>query len=349
MPEYDIGYKKPPMKSRFKRGVSGNPKGRPKHKPLVLADIIRRVSTGRAMYHEKGRVKRVTRLELFIKTIVDRAMKGDITSAEHVLKFRAHAQRFGDAGIDRQIGCQTIPDKRPTKKLGISRQPAKQTPPTGGVNRRKTQKASHRSRSLDSGSEEVPTRSRFAVPELSLRPLHAGQARAYWALQRHRFKALRCGRRFGKTDFAKVWISQGLVQGFECAWFAPQHMTWSEVYVDLTDTLRPILDAGSKGAAVIRTRTGGRLDFWSMENSIAGRGRRYHRIVIDEATFTKDGDNRTDGSAMAIWEKGIKPTLYDFGGEALVCSNSAGQTPTIFSTTSALIPGSVFMNIMPQP
>jgi hypothetical protein len=176
----------------------------------------------------------------------------------------------------------------------------------------------------------VPTRSRFAVPELSLRPLHAGQARAYWALQRHRFKALRCGRRFGKTDFAKVWISQGLVQGFECAWFAPQHMTWSEVYVDLTDTLRPILDAGSKGAAVIRTRTGGRLDFWSMENSIAGRGRRYHRIVIDEATFTKDGDNRTDGSAMAIWEKGIKPTLYDFGGEALVCSNSAGQNPDNF-------------------
>jgi Family of unknown function (DUF5681) len=110
MPEYDIGYKKPPMKSRFKRGVSGNPKGRPKHKPLVLADIIRRVSTGRAMYHEKGRVKRVTRLELFIKTIVDRAMKGDITSAEHVLKFRAHAQRFGDAGIDRLKITDWLPD-----------------------------------------------------------------------------------------------------------------------------------------------------------------------------------------------------------------------------------------------
>jgi hypothetical protein len=29
----------------------------------------------------------------------------------------------------------------------------------------------------------VSSRSRFAEPELSLRPLHAGQARAYWALQ----------------------------------------------------------------------------------------------------------------------------------------------------------------------
>jgi hypothetical protein len=31
----------------------------------------------------------------------------------------------------------------------------------------------------------------------------------------------------------------------------------------------------------MRMRTGGRLDFWSLENSIAGRGRRYRRIVID--------------------------------------------------------------------
>ena len=65
--------------------------------------------------------------------------------------------------------------------------------------------------------------------------------------------------------------------------------------------------------------TGGRLDFWTLENSIAGRGRRYRRIVIDEAAFGKNGDNKTDGSLMSIWEKSIKPTLYDFGGEVLVC------------------------------
>jgi hypothetical protein len=107
-------------------------------------------------------------------------------------------------------------------------------------------------------------------------------------------------------------------------------MTWSEVYSGLADTLRPILDTSSKGAAVMRMRTGGRLDFWSLENSIAGRGRRYHRIAIDEAAFAKDGDNKVDGSMMSIWEKAIKPTLYDYGGEALVCSNSAGKNPDNF-------------------
>lgn len=169
-----------------------------------------------------------------------------------------------------------------------------------------------------------------AIPRLSLGPLHAGQAAAYWALKPYRFKALRCGRRFGKTDFGKSWIAQGLVQGWECAWFAPQHMTWSEVYADLTQALQPIIDKSSKAEAVMRMRTGGRLDFWSLENSIAGRGRRYRRIVIDEAAFAKDGDNKTDGSMMEIWEKSIKPTLYDYGGEALVCSNSAGKNPDNF-------------------
>jgi hypothetical protein len=165
---------------------------------------------------------------------------------------------------------------------------------------------------------------------LVLRPMHAGQAAAYWALKPHRFKALRCGRRFGKTEFGKNWIAQGLVQGFECAWFAPQHKTWSETYTELADLLRPILIAGSKGSGVMRFKTGGRLDFWTLENAIAGRGRRYRRGVIDEAAFAKDGDLAVAGSMMEIWEKAIKPTLFDYGGEVLACSNSAGKNPDNF-------------------
>jgi hypothetical protein len=166
--------------------------------------------------------------------------------------------------------------------------------------------------------------------QVALMPLHEGQVKAYWALQPHRFKALRSGRRFGKTDFGKTWIAQGLTQGYECAWFAPQHMTWAEVYPEMANIVRPILDTSSKTSGVMRMTNGGRLDFWTLENEIAGRGRRYHRIVIDEAAFTKDGDNKIDGSMMQLWETAIKPTLYDFGGEALVCSNSAGKNPENF-------------------
>ena len=165
---------------------------------------------------------------------------------------------------------------------------------------------------------------------ISLGRMHPGQIRAYWALQPHRYKILRCGRRFGKTEFAKIWIGQGLLQGWECAWLAPQHKIWSEAYMEIKGVLRLLWESGSMGSSVIRLKNRGRLDFWTLGNEIAGRSRRYRRVVIDEAAFAKNGDNKVDGSMMEIWEKAIKPTLFDYGGEVLICSNSAGKNPDNF-------------------
>jgi len=106
----------------------------------------------------------------------------------------------------------------------------------------------------------VPTTARGR--RISLGRLHLGQLKAHWALQPHRFRVARCGRRFGKTELAKVWTAQGLVQGEECAWFAPQHMTWTEVHSDLTQMLGPILETSSRTPPVIRLSNGGRVEFW---------------------------------------------------------------------------------------
>ena len=122
---------------------------------------------------------------------------------------------------------------------------------------------------------------------ISLGKMHPGQIKAYLALKPHRYKILRCGRRFGKTEFAKIWISQGLLQGWECAWLAPQHKIWSEAYMEIKGMLRPLWESGSMGSSVIRLKTRGRLDFWTLGNEIAGRSRRYRRVVIDEAAFAK--------------------------------------------------------------
>lgn len=170
----------------------------------------------------------------------------------------------------------------------------------------------------------------IASSVISVGKLHAGQNAAHWALRKHRFKALRCGRRFGKTEYATSWIVDGVLQGMRCAWFAPQHMMWSEVFTELLQRLAPLIDGASKNAAVIRLVNGGRIDFWSLENPTAGRSRGYHRVVVDEAAFAKNGDLSVDGSLMAIWERAIKPTLHDYAGEALVCSNSAGKNPDNF-------------------
>jgi hypothetical protein len=106
---------------------------------------------------------------------------------------------------------------------------------------------------------------------VSIGQLHLGQLVAYRALQPHRFKALRCGRRFGKTEFAKNWIAQAVVQGEECAWFAPQHMTWIEVYSELTQMLGPILDTSSRAPPVIRlsNRAASTSGRWRIQSRVA--------------------------------------------------------------------------------
>ena len=100
--------------------------------------------------------------------------------------------------------------------------------------------------------------------------------------------------------------------------------------MEIKGMLRPLWESGSMGSSVIRLKNRGRLDFWTLGNEIAGRSRRYRRVVIDEAAFAKNGDNKVDGSMMEIWEKAIKPTLFDYGGEVLICSNSAGKNPDNF-------------------
>ena len=110
MSDNEIGYGKPPRNGRFKTGVSGNAKGRPKRGPLVAEEIISRVLNAPMTYHDRGRAKIATRQELVIKQLVDRAVAGDTQAAEDVLKFRTHAQRIGDGGVDRLEISDWLPD-----------------------------------------------------------------------------------------------------------------------------------------------------------------------------------------------------------------------------------------------
>lgn len=162
------------------------------------------------------------------------------------------------------------------------------------------------------------------ITRVTLPTLHVDQERAFWALLPHKLKALRCGRRWGKTDYAKTWAGDGVIKGQPVGWFAPDYKIQSEAFNELVDMLAPVLARSSKTEGIIRTTTGGRIDFWTLDNERAGRSRKYEKIVIDEGAFTDDG------TMMGIWEKSILPTLLDLDGEALVCSNTNGVLPENF-------------------
>ena len=85
IPKHDVGYRKPPIESRFKPGTSGNPNGRPKgRRNLKLA--AQEVFTSMVLVREGGRARRVSRLEALLLTTMERGLKGNDRAAQGVIK-----------------------------------------------------------------------------------------------------------------------------------------------------------------------------------------------------------------------------------------------------------------------
>jgi hypothetical protein len=72
----EIGYKKPPRHTQFKRGVSGNAKGRPRG-AKNFATVIEEELRARIEVTENGKRKRISKREAIAKQTVNRAAAGD--------------------------------------------------------------------------------------------------------------------------------------------------------------------------------------------------------------------------------------------------------------------------------
>ena len=95
MTNYEIGYGKPPKSTRFRKGSSGNPRGRPLKKRTLLAETIEKALTATITYDEGGVVKNATFDDAGIKMLRDRALAGDIDAAKHLLDLIKQAEREG--------------------------------------------------------------------------------------------------------------------------------------------------------------------------------------------------------------------------------------------------------------
>ncbi len=71
-----VGYGRPPKHSRFRKGQSGNPRGRPKGARGLKTDLRAELSE-RVRVTENGRTRSLTKQQLIIKSMAARAAKGD--------------------------------------------------------------------------------------------------------------------------------------------------------------------------------------------------------------------------------------------------------------------------------
>ena len=71
-----VGYGRPPKKTRFEKGSSGNPTGRPKKIPSLKSELARELQQPRA-YSVNGKSWQVTNLRAFVKSLVAAAIDCD--------------------------------------------------------------------------------------------------------------------------------------------------------------------------------------------------------------------------------------------------------------------------------
>jgi hypothetical protein len=72
-----VGFGKPPRSTRFKRGKSGNPAGRPRG-AKNFATALEQELKSRVIVTENGRRKRVSKREVIAKQLVNKAAGGDL-------------------------------------------------------------------------------------------------------------------------------------------------------------------------------------------------------------------------------------------------------------------------------
>jgi hypothetical protein len=72
---YEVGFGKPPERTRFKKGRSGNPRGRPRKKPDLYSELTKVL---REQVTIEGQQEKVTVQQALLLRLRDQALRGEL-------------------------------------------------------------------------------------------------------------------------------------------------------------------------------------------------------------------------------------------------------------------------------
>lgn len=141
---------------------------------------------------------------------------------------------------------------------------------------------------------------------------HINQQRILDSLSR--FRVVMAGRRFGKSELSQIEIIVNALQGKKVAYITP---TYNLARVFFEQLIKTLPFESNKSELSIKFPNDGSVEFFTGERLDNLRGRKFHLVVIDEASFIP---NLEDG-----WLNSIRPTLTDYKGRALFISTPKGK------------------------
>ena len=95
-PDYKVGYKKPPFHTRFQKGQSGNPRGRPrgsKNFSTLLADALNEP----VVVTEDGRRRKISKRELGFKQLANKFAMAEAQATKMLLGLMLERERLAAA------------------------------------------------------------------------------------------------------------------------------------------------------------------------------------------------------------------------------------------------------------
>jgi len=101
-PDYSVGYRRPPVHTRFKPGQSGNPSGRPKG-AQNLKTLFDRILREEISLREGEVTKKITKAEAILRGLVVGAMKGDSRSQMTLFRLAEATGQFEEAPAPLQV------------------------------------------------------------------------------------------------------------------------------------------------------------------------------------------------------------------------------------------------------
>jgi hypothetical protein len=99
----DVGYGKPPRETRFRKGRSGNPRGRPRGS-RNFASLVEEALAEPVVITENGKRKKATKLQAIVKQVVNKAAQGDHRSIQLLIAFTERHELLGKDGKPITIG-----------------------------------------------------------------------------------------------------------------------------------------------------------------------------------------------------------------------------------------------------
>lgn len=132
-----------------------------------------------------------------------------------------------------------------------------------------------------------------------------------------RFNVVCIGRRAGKSTLGIDRCATRETLAYPVGWFSPTYRMLTEIWREANRILTPIVARRSAQDHRLEFVTGGVLEFWSLDNPDVARGRKYRRVIVDEAAMIP--------ALMDAWNYVLRPTLTDYGGDAYFLSTPKGR------------------------